>query len=108
MHQPHQRAEYQQRDQAAHGARGKCGVECGGGQNERVRIIVRDTLEELSALGDGGRQTGQWYGVHSVATDSKGNRYTTETYEDKRLHQFVYKGIGPVPRGNQGVLWPKR
>ena len=78
------------------------------GQNERVRIIVRETLEELSAFGDGGRQPGQWYGVHSVATDSKGNLYTTETYEGKRLQKFVYKGIGPVARGNQGVLWPKR
>ncbi len=78
------------------------------GQNERVRIIVRDTLEELTAFGDGGRQPGQWYGVHSVATDSKGNLYTTETYEGKRLQKFVYKGIGPVARGNQGVLWPKR
>ena len=78
------------------------------GQNERVRIIVRETLEELTAFGDGGRQPGQWYGVHSVATDSKGNLYTTETYEGKRLQKFVYKGIGPVARGNQGVLWPKR
>ncbi len=78
------------------------------GQNERVRIIVRDTLEELSAFGDGGRQPGQFYGVHSLAVDSKGNLYTTETYEGKRLQKFVYKGIGPVARGNQGVLWPKR
>lgn len=78
------------------------------GQNERVRIIVRDTLEELSAFGDGGRQPGQFYGVHSIATDSKGNLYTTETYEGKRLQKFVYKGMGNVPRGNQGVLWPKK
>ncbi len=78
------------------------------GQNERVRIIVRETLEELTAFGDGGRQPGMFYGVHSVATDSKGNLYTTETYEGKRLQKFVYKGIGPVARGNQGVLWPKR
>ena len=78
------------------------------GQNERVRIIQRETLEELTAFGDGGRQPGLFYGVHSVATDSKGNLYTTETYEGKRLQKFVYKGIGPVVRGNQGVLWPKK
>ena len=70
--------------------------------------IVRETLEELTAFGDGGRQPGMFYGVHSIATDSKGNLYTTETYEGKRLQKFVYKGIGPVARGNQGVLWPKR
>jgi hypothetical protein len=78
------------------------------GQNNRVRIIVRETLEEVTAFGDGGRQPGQFYGVHSIATDSKGNIYTTETWEGKRLQKFVYKGIGSVLAGNQGVLWPKR
>ena len=78
------------------------------GQNERVRIINRETLEELTSFGDGGRQPGQFYGVHSIASDSKGNLYTTETYEGKRLQKFIYKGIGSVPRGYQGVLWPKR
>jgi hypothetical protein len=78
------------------------------GQNNRVRIIVRETLEEVTAFGDGGRQPGQFYGVHSIATDSKGNIYTTETWEGKRLQKFVYKGIGSVLAGNQGVPWPKR
>ena len=77
------------------------------GQNSRVRIIVRETLEEITAFGAGGRQPGMFYGVHSIATDSKGNLYTTETYEGKRLQKFVYKGIGTVPRGYQGVLWPR-
>jgi DNA-binding beta-propeller fold protein YncE len=78
------------------------------GQNEKVRIVVRDTLEEVTAFGDGGRQPGQFYGVHSIATDSKGNIYTTETYEGKRVQKFVYKGIGKVTPGDQGVVWPKR
>ena len=78
------------------------------GQNERIRVIVRDTLEEITSFGGGGRQPGQFYGVHSIASDSKGNFYTTETYEGKRVQKFVYKGIGSVPRGYQGVPWPKR
>jgi hypothetical protein len=45
--------------------------------------------------------------VHSIATDSKGNIYTTETYEGKRLQKFVYKGMGSVAAGEQGVLWPR-
>jgi DNA-binding beta-propeller fold protein YncE/mannose-6-phosphate isomerase-like protein (cupin superfamily) len=77
------------------------------GTNEKVRIVLRETLEELSNFGDGGRQPGQFYGVHSIATDSKGNVYTTETYEGKRLQKFVYKGIGTVVAGSQGVLWPR-
>jgi DNA-binding beta-propeller fold protein YncE len=78
------------------------------GQNERVRVIVRETLEEITSFGDGGRQPGQFYGVHSLASDSKGNLYTTETYEGKRVQKFNYKGIGSVPLGYQGVPWPKK
>jgi hypothetical protein len=77
------------------------------GQNERIRVIMRETLEELTSFGDGGRQPGQFYGVHSIATDSKGNLYTTETYEGKRIQKFVNKGISSVPRGYQGVPWPR-
>jgi len=76
------------------------------GTNEKVRIILRETMEELTSFGDGGRQPGQFFGVHSIATDSKGNVYTTETYEGKRVQRFVYKGMAPVAK-NQGVVWPR-
>jgi DNA-binding beta-propeller fold protein YncE len=76
------------------------------GRNERVYVMDRQSLEILTMFGDGGRQPGQFFAVHSIATDSKGNIYTTETYEGKRIQKFVYKGLGPVTRMNQGVLWP--
>jgi DNA-binding beta-propeller fold protein YncE len=76
------------------------------GKNEKVYILDRDTLKILTSFGDGGRQPGQFFGVHSIATDSKGNIYTTETYEGKRLQKFVYKGLGPVTKPDQGVPWP--
>jgi DNA-binding beta-propeller fold protein YncE len=74
------------------------------GKNEKIYVIQRDTMDILTSFGDGGRQPGQFFGVHSIAVDSKGNIYTTETYEGKRLQKFVYKGIGSVPR-EQGVVW---
>jgi hypothetical protein len=77
------------------------------GRNERIYVLDRQSLEVLTMFGDGGRQPGQFFGVHSIATDSKGNIYTTETYEGKRLQKFVYKGLKRVPR-NQGVPWPVR
>jgi DNA-binding beta-propeller fold protein YncE len=77
------------------------------GRNQKVRIILRETLEEITNFGDGGRQPGQFFGVHSIATDSKGNLYTTETYEGKRLQKFVYKGMKQVRR-TQGVVWPSQ
>jgi 6-phosphogluconolactonase (cycloisomerase 2 family) len=76
------------------------------GTNEVVRVVLRDTLQELTNFGDGGRQPGQFYGVHSIATDSKGNIYTTETYEGKRLQKFVLKGMGRVAPA-QGTTWPR-
>ena len=76
------------------------------GRNQKVYILLRDTLEILTSFGDGGRQPGQFYGVHSIATDSKGNIYTTETYEGRRLQKFVYKGLAPVTKQDQGTVWP--
>ena len=77
------------------------------GNNMKIRILRRDTLEELTSFGDGGRQPGQFYAVHSIAVDSKGNIYTTETYEGKRLQKFVYKGLRAVTRKEQGTVWPR-
>ncbi len=77
------------------------------GANEKIYVIDRQSLETLTSFGDGGRQPGQFFAVHSIATDSKGNIYTTETYEGKRLQKFVYKGMASVTRENQGVVWPR-
>jgi hypothetical protein len=74
---------------------------------ERGRIVKRDTMTSWVRW-PRGRQPGQFYGVHSIAVDSKGKIYTTETYKDKRIQKFVFKGIGSVPAGEQGSLWPKR
>jgi DNA-binding beta-propeller fold protein YncE len=78
------------------------------GKNERVYIVERKSMTLLTSFGDGGRQPGQFFGVHSIATDSKGNIYTTETYEGKRLQKFAFKGMGKVTTMHQGVLWPTR
>jgi DNA-binding beta-propeller fold protein YncE len=77
------------------------------GSNHKVHILLRDTLEVLTTFGDGGRQPGQFYAVHNIATDSKGNLFTVETRRGQRVQKFVYKGVGPVTKKDQGVLWPK-
>ena len=46
--------------------------------------------------------------MHSIATDSKGNIYTTETYRGQRVQKFTYKGLAPVTKKDQGVVWPTR
>ena len=77
------------------------------GENDRVHIIDRRSLTVLTTFGEGGRQPGEFYGVHSIATDSKGNIFTTETYRGQRVQKFMYKGMAPVAKEDQGVVWPK-
>ena len=78
------------------------------GSNMKVHILLRDTLEEITSFGDGGRQPGQFYAVHSIATDSKGNIYTTETYRGQRVQKFNFRGLAPIAKKEQGPPWPKQ
>ena len=59
------------------------------GTNMKIHILKRETLEILTSFGDGGRQPGEFYAVHSIATDSKGNIFTTETYRGQRVQKFL-------------------
>jgi len=47
-----------------------------------------------------------FYGTHSIASDSKGNIYTTETYEGKRVQKFVFQGLRALSDHNTGAPWP--
>ena len=76
------------------------------GMNEKIHVIRREGLEYVYNFGDGGRTPGQFYGAHSIATDSRGNIYTTETYEGKRVQKHLYMGMGPAPMGSTGVARP--
>jgi DNA-binding beta-propeller fold protein YncE len=78
------------------------------GQNMKVYVMDRQSMEVLYSFGDGGRQPGLWYAPHSIVTDSKGNLYTTETYEGKRIQKFAYQGIKTVSKQNAGAAWPQK
>ena len=78
------------------------------GVDEKINVLLRSSLEVLTSFGDGGRGPGQFFGVHNLATDSKGNLYATETYTGARVQRFLYKGVGPVTKADQGVVWPAR
>jgi DNA-binding beta-propeller fold protein YncE len=72
------------------------------GANHRVWQLLRDPLMVLNHIGNGGRYPGQFYAVHNVSLDSKGNMYTVETYTGARVQKFNYKGLANVakPEGN--------
>ena len=76
------------------------------GQNFKISVIDRASMEVLYTFGQGGRQPGTFYAPHSVATDSEGNLYTTETYEGSRVQKFVYQGVRAVTVRENAPTWP--
>ena len=78
------------------------------GVSENVVVIDRQTLTPITTFGDGGNSAGEFHGVHSIAIDSKGNLFTTETYEGRRIQKFIYKGMAPVTKMDQGPAWPTK
>ena len=78
------------------------------GVSENVVVIDRQTLTPVTTFGDGGNSAGEFHGVHSIAIDSKGNLFTTETYEGRRIQKFIYKGMAPVTKMDQGPAWPTK
>ena len=61
------------------------------GSNKKVQILNRDTLEVLGYFGGyGGHGTGQFFHIHSIASDSKGNIYLAESF-GMRVLRWNYK-----------------
>ena len=63
----------------------------------RVWVLDRKTLEPLDSFGRNGIGPGEFYVMHHMNVDSKGNLYVTEVQDGKRLQKFVFKGYAPAP-----------
>jgi hypothetical protein len=59
------------------------------GQDHTVFILDRASLTTVGSIGTGGRIPGRFMGVGSVAMDSRGNLFTGETFEGKRVQKFI-------------------
>jgi DNA-binding beta-propeller fold protein YncE len=63
------------------------------GTNKKVQILNRQTLEVVGYFGGhGGHGAAQFFHIHSIATDSKGNIYLGESF-GKRALKWSYKGM---------------
>ena len=58
------------------------------GTNNVVWILERETLEVQDYFGRLGKNAGQFYRLHNLAIDSRGNLYTTEVNVGQRLQKF--------------------
>ena len=58
------------------------------GTNNVVWILDRSSLEVVDYFGRLGKNAGQFYRLHNLAIDSRGNLYTTEVNAGMRLQKF--------------------
>ncbi len=62
----------------------------------RVWVLDRKTLEPLDSWGRNGIAPGEFYVMHHMNVDSKGNLYVTEVQDGKRIQKFAFKGLVPM------------
>jgi DNA-binding beta-propeller fold protein YncE len=63
------------------------------GSNKRVQILNRDSLEVVGYFGGrGGHGTGEFFHIHSIATDARGNVYIAESF-GMRVVRWTFKGM---------------
>ncbi|HZR72192.1 hypothetical protein [Bradyrhizobium sp.] len=58
------------------------------GENNEIRIINRADGTVVGSFGRSGRNAGQFHWVHAIAVDPKGNVYTAEVDNAKRIQKF--------------------
>ena len=63
----------------------------------RLWILDRKTLQPLDSFGRNGIAPGEFYVMHHMNVDSKGNLYVTEVQDGKRIQKFVFKGYTTTP-----------
>jgi DNA-binding beta-propeller fold protein YncE len=61
------------------------------GQNQKIWILVRDTLEIAGSFGGDGHEPGQIRGANAIAVDSKGNIYIAEANDGRRVQKFALR-----------------
>jgi DNA-binding beta-propeller fold protein YncE len=64
------------------------------GSNKAVRILNRQTLEIVSTVGGhAGHNAREFFHIHSVAADSKGNLFLGEVNNGQRYYRYAFKGM---------------
>jgi hypothetical protein len=59
-----------------------------------VRVLNRRTLEIVGNVGGhAGHNAREFFHIHSVAVDSKGNLYLGEVNNGQRYYRYAYRGV---------------
>ena len=59
----------------------------------RIWVFDRKTLQPLDSFGRPGVGPGEFFVLHHMTTDSKGNLYTSEVQDGRRIQKFALKGF---------------
>ena len=59
------------------------------GTNDKVWILDRASGKTLGSFGRNGTYAGQFHWINAIVMDSKGNIYTGEVEENKRIQKFA-------------------
>jgi len=73
-----------------------------------LHIYDRQSLTELTNFGEAGTTGPVLFDGTASPSTRRATLYTTETYQGRRVQKFVYKGLGPVTKKEQGTIWPTR
>lgn len=63
----------------------------------RVWVYDRKTLQPLHSFGRPGVAPGEFYVLHHMTSDSKGNLYVSEVQDGRRVQKFAFKGLTALP-----------
>ena len=64
------------------------------GSNKAVRVLNRQTLEILGSIGGhAGHNAREFFHIHGIAADSKGNLFLGEVNNGQRYYKYSYKGL---------------
>jgi hypothetical protein len=61
-------------------------------------VLDRRSLILLDSFGRPGIAPGEFNVLHHMTTDSKGNLYTSEVQDGRRVQKFVFKGLVEEPQ----------
>jgi DNA-binding beta-propeller fold protein YncE len=65
----------------------------------RIWVFDRKTLQPIDSFGRPGVRPGEFFVLHHMTTDSKGNLYTSEVQDGRRIQKFALQGFTSAPPG---------
>jgi DNA-binding beta-propeller fold protein YncE len=64
------------------------------GSNKAVRVLDRQTLQVLGSIGGhAGHNAREFFHIHGIAADSKGNLFLGEVNNGQRYYKYAFKGF---------------